>query len=84
MCAAARGKPRTAALSPCLLGARRSSCVPNYCCCLRVHARLVLQPLDKMEQAEIQKQAEKFVEPGFKLVTQTKVGLTDLNGYKRC
>uniref|UniRef100_A0A7S3RB82 Uncharacterized protein n=1 Tax=Dunaliella tertiolecta TaxID=3047 RepID=A0A7S3RB82_DUNTE len=31
------------------------------------------QPLDKMEQADIQKQAERFVEPGFKLVTKTKV-----------
>ena len=34
---------------------------------------VLLQPLDKMEQTEIQKQAEKFVDPGFKLATQTKV-----------
>lgn len=37
------------------------------------HVHVLPQPLDKMEQTEIQKQAEKFVEPGFKLVTQTKV-----------
>lgn len=29
-----------------------------------------LQPMDKLERIEMRKQAEKFVEPGFKLVMQ--------------
>ena len=31
------------------------------------------QPLDKMEKVELRKQAEKFVPPGFKLVSKDKV-----------
>jgi hypothetical protein len=31
---------------------------------------LLPQPLDKLERVEMRKQAEKFVEPGFKLVMQ--------------
>ncbi len=31
------------------------------------------QPLDKLEREEVRKQAEKFVEPGFKLVAKEKV-----------
>lgn len=34
---------------------------------------MLLQPLDKLERVEFRKQAEKFVEPGFKLVMQEKV-----------
>lgn len=33
-----------------------------------------LQPLDRMEREEVRKEAEKFVEPGFKLVAKEKVG----------
>lgn len=38
-------------------------------------------PLDKLEKAEIRKQAEKFVEPGFKLVTKEKVEKKLLGGF---
>jgi hypothetical protein len=33
---------------------------------------LLLQPLDKLERVELRKQAEQFVEPGFKLVMQVR------------
>lgn len=55
-----------------------TSCMPNlwnHPWLTLVLARTILtaQPLDKMEKAEIRKQAEKFVEPGFKLVAKEKV-----------
>lgn len=34
---------------------------------------VVLQPVDKLERQELTKQAQKFVDPGFKLVMQEKV-----------
>ena len=39
------------------------------------------QPLDKLERAELTKQAGAFVEPGFKLVMQEKVDRKLIGGF---
>jgi len=39
------------------------------------------EPLDKMELSDVRKQAEKFVEPGFKLVTKMRVDKKLLGGF---
>jgi hypothetical protein len=36
---------------------------------------LLPQPLDKLERVELRKQAEQFVEPGFKLVMQVRTSV---------
>lgn len=47
-----------------------------------VHCTVITaQPLDKLERAEFGKQAEKFLEPGFKLVMQEKVDKKLLGGF---
>lgn len=47
------------------------ACAP----CKSLQCMPSLQPLDRMERDEVRKEAEKFVEPGFKLVAKEKVGL---------
>lgn len=42
---------------------------------------ITAEPLDKMEKVELRKQAEKFVEPGFKLVAKEKIDKKILGGF---
>lgn len=42
---------------------------------------ITAQPLDKLERVDLRKKAEKFVEPGFKLVMQEKVDRKLLGGF---
>eukprot|EP00775_Hariotina_reticulata_P002231 gene2231-2544_t len=47
-----------------------------------VHCNIITaEPLDKLERVEMRKQAEKFVDPGFKLVMQEKVDKKLLGGF---
>jgi F-type H+-transporting ATPase subunit O len=47
-----------------------------------VHCNIITaEPMDKLERIEMRKQAEKFVEPGFKLVMQEKVDKKLLGGF---
>lgn len=47
-----------------------------------VHCNIITAaPLDKLEKLELRKQAEAFVEPGFKLVMQEKVDKKLLGGF---
>lgn len=39
------------------------------------------QPLDKLERVELKKRAEKFIEPGFKLVAKEKIEKKILGGF---
>jgi hypothetical protein len=42
------------------------------CAAAPAAAAAAAQPLDKLERVELRKQAEQFVEPGFKLVMQVR------------
>eukprot|EP00882_Tetradesmus_deserticola_P001191 GHRQ01001289.1.p2 GENE.GHRQ01001289.1~~GHRQ01001289.1.p2 ORF type:complete len:224 (+),score=134.25 GHRQ01001289.1:71-742(+) len=47
-----------------------------------VHCNIITaEPLDKLERVELRKQAEQFVEPGFKLVMQEKVDRKLVGGF---
>jgi F-type H+-transporting ATPase subunit O len=47
-----------------------------------VHCNVITaEPLDKLEREELTKKAAKFVDPGFKLVTQEKVDKRILGGF---
>jgi len=52
-----------------------------------VHVKLLpalprpLQPLDKLERAEFTKEAQQYVQQGFKLVMQEKVDKTLMGGF---